>query len=1124
MKIKSNNFLFFLSKIRRTYLIMIMRTFILLFFTTVFGFTPNNVLSQDTKIKIDSSKILTVDEVFDLIMQKTDYKFIYQIGIFKDFPKVEVKKGTVRVNKLLAKSLEGGDLQVTLGIGKTIIVKKKEKIIEDTPTAVEFLVSGTVIDENNVPLPGASVIEKGTNNGVQTDFDGNFSLKVTNEDTTLVISYIGYGTKEISVNNQSQLIIQLTVETSNLNEVILTGYGSQIRKTLSSSISKVDGEELEGRPVPSFEAALQGRASGVQVTTGGAMSGAPVKIQIRGSNSALGSSAPLYVIDGVVVESGTQSNTNPVGGFYVDFGTNILSSINPSDIESMEVLKDAAATSIYGARGSNGVILITTKKGTTGKTKLNLTVNTAISETTNRVEFVNAQEYLFLAQEAWYNSGKDPLNFWTNSGVLVDGLTKQEALRNDTDWQDQALKSGFSTNVNLSASGGDKKTRFYISGGLLNEESIFVGNEYLRMTTRTNIDHNITDKFKIGTTMTYSTVDNNPVPVQDGVGQSTNSLPIWPVRKSDGTFFNTINNVKARLDLWDLSIKSKQFLASWYLNYKILDGLVFRSEYGLNSISTFQHQYRDASINSNDLATAFTDQGDRNSWNFKNLLNYSKRIGNHNFDFLVGMESQKTIQKSSTISGRGFANSTLKTPQDAAEISSIYNESAYTFMSFLSRLNYDYKGKYLVSFTARRDGSSRFGINNKWGVFPAASLGYNISEESYFKPLKAVVNFLKIRGSYGLSGNAEIGNYAFASTYSQFNYDGNNGITLANIGDDELGWETTKQLDLGLNFELFDGKIRAEFDYYDKLTKDLLLPYPVSIVSGLTQVTTNLGKISNKGFEIMLGATIIDNGALTWDTEITLARNKNEVIDIGDNEEGLNIPGFATTSIYKGQPIGIQNIVIWLGIDPGTGLDIYQDKEGKALRIDQAIAEYGSINNFMNANLVPYGNPFPDITGGINNSIKWNNWYANILFTFEYGADYISAGEAINSKYAFSAYNARPLRYELNRWRNPGDITDVARLSTDPTIYTRTSEYVSDVDYLRMKDLTIGYILKPKKMGVVESINIYTKLTNYLTFTNAKPWIYDPENYRNSGNLNLLDKWKSSPQAKTITLGLNVNF
>lgn len=1107
---------------------ILMRAIVLLFCSVAFAITPNDLLSQDAKISFETDQVLTVDEFFDLLEKQTDYKFIYQEGIFDHYPTLRVKRGSINPNKLIKRILAGANLEVSIGKDNIILVKpaevSKQKSFDTILKSQEYTIVGTVVDESNLPLPGASVVEQGTLNGTQTDFDGNFTLKVSNDDANLEISYLGYGSQVVPVKNNLTLNIQLIPSTSSLEEVIVTGYGTQVRKTLSSSISKVDGEQLEGLPVPSFEAALQGRASGLQVTTGGAMSGAPVKIRIRGSNSATGGSDPLYVIDGVVIESGAQSNTNPVNGFYMDFGTNVLASINPNDIESIEVLKDAAATSIYGARGSNGVIIITTKKGSRGKTKVNLVLDSGISDPTNRLEYVNTKEYLALASEAWYYAGNNPAEFWEQSGVLADGLTKEEALRTDTNWQDQALGSGFSTNLNLSASGGDEKTRFYISAGMLNENSIFIGNEYQRISTRTNIEHSITPRLKIGTTLTYTDIVNNPIPVQEGLGKATNALPIWPVKKSDGTYFRPIDNVRASIDLWDIEIKSKQLIASWYLNYKLFEGLNFTSNYGLNSLNTTNQQYRDALLNYDGLATALVDQGDRKSWNFKNLLNYTKRAGNHNFDFLLGMEAQKTTQYASVISGQGFVNSTLKTPQDAAQITSNYSESAYTFMSYLTRLNYDYKGKYLLSLTARRDGSSRFGKNNQWGFFPAVSLGYILSEEPFFKPLKSTVNFFKLRASLGLSGNAEIGNYLFASTYAQSNYNANSGITLANIGDDKLGWETTEQRDLGISLELFDGRIRIEGDYYDKLTTDLLLPFPVSVVSGLTQVTTNLGQISNKGYEILLGAGIVEREDFSWDAEITFSRNKNIVLDIGENVDGLNIPGFGTTSIYVGKPIGIQTLPIWVGVDPASGLDIYSDTDGNQLRQDQAIAEYGSLNAFLNANLQPYGNPFPDFVGGFSNRFNWKDFYASVLFTFEYGADYIAAGEAINTKYAFSSFTSTPLRYALNRWRNPGDITEIGRLTTDPTIYTRTSEFISDVDFIRMKDLTFGYILKPKSARTFESLNIYTKFTNYLTFTNAKPWIYDPENYRSGGNLNLLERWKSAPQAKTITLGLNINF
>ena len=984
-------------------------------------------------------------------------------------------------------------------------------------------VIGTVYSSGE-PLPGVTVINLTTGKGTLTNFDGDYVLKKVSEGDEIEFSYLGFQSQKVVYSGQAELNVTLAESSEQLEEVIVTGYGTQIQKNLSSSISKVKSEDLENTALPSFEQAIQGRAAGVQVVSGSAMSGSPTKIRIRGTNSAVANSEPLYVIDGIIVESGSFMDSNGSVGFMDHGGGNLLASINPNDIESLEILKDAAATAIYGARGSNGVVLITTKSGKSGDTQIDVTLDSGFSTITRKLDFVNSQEYLILAQEAWYNSGEDPTKFWANSGVLVNGLTKAQAMSTNTDWQDQALQQGKAYRANISASGGDEKTKFFISANFLDEESIFVGNEYLRLSARTNLDHKVNDKLRVGANVFYTHIDNSPVPIQNGIGKSNNNLPIHPVYNADGTYFNPTRNVRASIDMWDYNSKSRTFLANWYLNYEIVDGLSFRSEYGVNSFNNDDQQYIDAVIDSNGEAKAFTSQGSRNSWNFKNLLNYRNTFGGHRVDVLAGIESSRSSQRLSNITGIGFPNSTLKTPQDAATQEVFYNESAYSFLSIIGRVNYDYEGKYLLSVTARRDGSSRFGKNKRWGLFPAVSLGYNISEEPYFEGLKKTVNYLKLRASYGISGNAEIGNYAYESTYNQANYNGGNGITLSNIGDDELGWETSTQTNFGLSFEMFDGKLRGDVDYYDKLTSDMLLPYPVSVVSGLTQVTTNLGEISNKGVEVMLGLSLINKADFTWDAEFTYAHNKNEVVSIGDNAEGIDIPGFGTTSIYVGKPIGIQTVPIWLGVDPATGQDIYQSKDGRALLADEAAAEAGSLNNFLNQNLVPYGNPFPDFTGGFSSRFTYKNWYLNTLWSFSVGQDFIASGENINSKYAFSSMNLTPLRNRLGRWRNPGDVTNVARLSTDPTIWTRTTEYVSDVDYLRMRDLTIGYRFDLEANSFIRGLELYAKFTNFLTITNAQPWMYDPENYVRDGNLNLLDKWKQVPQAKTVNVGVNLKF
>jgi TonB-linked SusC/RagA family outer membrane protein len=984
-------------------------------------------------------------------------------------------------------------------------------------------IRGTVSADGE-PLPGANVINTTSGSGTLSDFDGNFVLLGLSNGDEIEFSYLGYDSQTIIYSGQLQLNITLLESATELNEVIVTGYGSTIQKNLSSSVSKIRSEDLQNTALPSFEQAIQGRAAGVQIVTGSAMSGSQSKIRIRGANSALASSEPLFVIDGIIIETGAISDRSNSGFFIDDGGGNLLSSINPNDIQSIEILKDAAATAIYGARGSSGVVLITTKSGASGETKIDVTIDTGISESTRKIDLVNGKEYLMLAQEAWYNSGEDPKLFWQNSGVLVDGLTQAQAQLTNTDWQDQALRQGVAYRANVSASGGDEKTRFFISGNFLEEESIFIGNEYLRLSTRTNLEHKINDDLTIGTKLFFTYIDSSPVPVQNGLGKSNQNLPVHPVFKGDGTYFNPLNNVRASLDSWENNSKSRTFLANWFLDYKLADGLSFRSEYGINSVNNNDNSYLDAIIDNNAEAKAFQGSGSRNSWNFKNLLNYRNKFGKHRLDILAGIESSKNTYQVSNIRGTGFSNSTLKTPQDAAVQESYFNQSAYTFLSILGRVNYDFDGKYLLSVTARRDGSSRFGRNKQWGLFPAVSLGYNISEEPFFDGLKKTVNYLKIRASYGISGNAEIGNYNYASTYSQANYNGANGITLANVGDDELGWESAYQTNLGLSLQMFDGKFRLDVDVYEKLTKDLLLPYPVSVVSGVTSVTTNLGEIENKGIEAMVGVTILENDDFTWDAELTYAWNTNKVLNIGDNPEGIDIPGFGTTSIYIGMPIGIQTIPIWAGVDPASGQDMYQTLDGRNLTIAEGVKEFGSVGNFLNSNRVPFGNPYPDFTGGFSSRLTYKNWSVSTLWNFSVGQTYIASGEQIQGKFAYGSMNITPLRSQLGRWRNPGDITRVAQVTTAPTTYGRTSEYVSEIDYLRMRDLTIAYRFNIDGSTLLKSVDLYAKFTNFLTFTNAPGSMYDPENYVRGGNLNLMDKWKQVPQAKTVNLGINIKL
>lgn len=995
-------------------------------------------------------------------------------------------------------------------------------------TAFSQSITGSVEDQRGEPLIGVTILLKGnTNLGTVTDIDGRFSMEIPSLDEVLIFSYVGYETQEFVVNGQTVLTITMSESASQLEEVVITGYGTQIRKNVSSSISKVDGAELNAVPVSSFEAALQGRAAGVQVTPSSGIAGAAVRIRIRGTNSATANSEPLYIVDGIVMESGGISSSGVHNALNLAHNTNALAAINPSDIASIEILKDAAATAIYGARGANGVVLITTKRGAIGKTQISVDIQTGISNATHKVDYLNAEEYLFLAQEAWYNSGNDPRDFWKGSGVLQDGLTKEQALRTNTNWTDQVLRQGHSQNLNISVSGGNEKTRFFMSGSVKDEQSIFVENDYTKISTRLNLDHNLTERIKLGTNIMYTRVDDKTVPINwaGGIGLVPTNLPIWPVYKDDGTFFNPTQNALANIKSRDILFKNNTLIANWFLTAEIIDGLVFRSEFGMNSLNNFDSQYEEASTDVNGRAYAASTIGSRFQWNFKNILNYKKDIGRHNFDLMVGAESQKYTREVNNIVGDGFVNSTLRTPQDAANIVSSFIQNEFSFLSYLGRINYNYDGKYLLSLTARRDGSSRFGQNNRWGFFPAISAGYTISEEPFFESYKRTINQLKLRASYGQSGNAEIGNYSQYSLYSQGNYNGQGGFNLSNIGDDQLGWETSNQLDLGISFELFNGKIRGEFDYYDKKTEDLLLPFPVSRLTGVSAVTTNLGEIRNKGIEIMLSTTNVQTTDFLWETTLTLAHNENEVTSLGPDVEGglTSAQGLGSITIIEGHPIGISRGAEWLGVDPGTGEDIYMDDEAGPLTLSQILAQYGNFGTFRNENPHFYGNPWPNYTGGIANNFSYKNFTLDVFFTFSQGATFEN-GYLISSAAAFDEAAINPSRDILNRWRNPGDVTHISQVNKDPTIFGSSTEFSYEIDYIRMKDLTFGYTFNPKT-DLIQNIRAYVKLTNYLTFTNAPNSVWDPEFVgSNPTNTNQSGFWRTSPQAKTITVGLKADF
>jgi len=1095
------------------------------------------VLNSGVSIKAQSQSLKTI---LAQIEKQTEARFVYSDTRIPIDKQVLVKANGQTLETVLKELFPPMGVRYQVSGNFIVLSKLKNETAENAapeealPPA--FTVTGTVTDEKGELLVGASVVLEGTTKGTFTNERGTYILELEDADKTgnLVFSYVGYEKQTVAIAGRTAISIVLK-EAGTLSEVVVVGYGTQIRKNLSSSISKVDVEKLNTTAANSFEAALQGQAAGVQVIQGSAMAGSSVNIRIRGSSSVVASSEPLYVIDGIPVEAGAISNSN-VGAAVNNFSlqtaanSNVLASLNPNDIESIEILKDASAAAIYGSRGSNGVVLITTKKGKAGRTKVSLSSNFSMSEPVHIIGVLNSQEYIEAAQEAWVNSGNKAEEFWSKSGVLQDGLTEAQAKATNTDWIDATLRTGYAQEHNISLSGGADKTTFYVSGFLKDQKSILVGNDYKNFGARLNLDHVVNKSFTLGAKMAISHVDNKQVPSSwgGGVGSAGTMLPIWPIKKEDGTYYRADNNPVAQVELAEIKLKSNQFFGTWYARARIAEGLTLRSEYGLNLLVTNDYHYRPRILYSNSRANAATQIGTNTSWNWINSLNYQKKFNGHNLDLLVATEAQKSIRTENTALGDGFFNAETKYPQDAANKVLSYTQSAYSFNSYIGRINYDFKGKYLFSASMRADGSSRFAPESRWGYFPSGSIGYNLSEEAYFAPLKKVFNFMKVRASYGIVGNAAIGNNAYTTNYSSLTYNGNIGIFLSNLGDNTLGWEKTAQLDLGLTWEALNGRISGEFDYYNKRTTDLLLGYPVSQLTGVNNIITNAGILSNKGFDIMLNTVNIKKNNLTWETKITLNFNKNNMVEILPGlVGGVTIAsGLGSTSLQPGLPVGIQQVVVWQGVNAENGQDMYLEQStGSSLSTSQILAKYGTFNNFSNANVVFMGNPWPKYTGGLYNGFTWKNWDMNFLFSWSVGQEFI-LGDTKRYLSPFGTNKINPAKELIdNRWRKPGDIARMSQLTTENINFSNTTEHLYRTDYLRLKDLNIGYSFSGMKNSFLKGLRCAVRFSNLLTWTKAPDFFWDPE-YAGVGfsNSNALSNDRGMPQAKFYTFSLSWNF
>ncbi|HMB40411.1 MAG TPA: TonB-dependent receptor [Balneolaceae bacterium] len=1023
-----------------------------------------------------------------------------------------------------------------------------------TTAVAQYTVEGTVSDQSNgTPLPGATVILVDTNYGTATNVDGEFEFTNVPEGTyTLRVSYVGYVqiTRSLDVTQDIDLNLSLTMDQQSLSEVVVTGYGSIVREQMTGNITSVSARQIEEIPVNSFESALQGQAPGVFIQKGNGKLGQGINIRVRGTSSVSASSQPLYVIDGIPVTSESQSDAG--------FGdTNPLTDINPDNIESIEILKDAAAAAIYGSRAANGVVLVTTKRGEAGRTQVNVSLERGVSSPTNRVEFMNADEYIEYFRDAagragvvdferngnpfGYSSAEDAYagEVAYAEDVWFDFLSSGTDWRNrvvDTDWQDESFQDASNTDFTAQVSGGTEDTRFFISGGFSDQVGIVRGDEYGRMNGRINLDHTASDKLQVGMNLGLTRTENIRVsndnafatPLQ-AIAQAPITPPYTPQFDSSGslTGFSDVPNENTlyynflrHVEGVDAAQTVFRNVGNLFADYSIAENLQFRSELGLDLYNSNEDYYAGRNTDVGENTNGFGDSRVVNVVNYtlNNYLTWNTQFGEaHDLTAVAGMSFENSQNNLTYVAGTNFPTDSFTKLASAADITNgSTSETNYRFLSYFSRANYTLNNRYLFSASARVDGSSRFGSDARYGFFPSVSAGWIMTREDFMDDVD-FLSFLKFRASYGLTGNANIGNFPSRGLFQGTGYAGISGLFPSQTPNPDLKWERTAQYNFGIDYEILGDRVSGEIDYYIKKTDDLLLNVNVPATTGFTSQLRNVGELENSGFEFVINTYNLV-GEFQWTTNFNIAFNRNKINDL----DGQIIEGGFLNRAVEGEAIAVMWGKEYAGVDPANGDALYylHSEDGKNY-------DAGTTNSYQEANDVVIGDPNPDFIGGMGNRFNYKNFDLNVLLQFVYGNDVYNGGGRYQS--ANGDFFDNQTRDQLDSWKEPGDITDVpeARLflgnGSNPS-----SRYIQDASYLRLKNVVLGYTLPQSmldRLGL-RRVRVYMSGLNLLTFTGYDGW--DPEVntdlYDNSDNLNIGNDFYSAPQARTISFGVNIGF
>jgi TonB-linked SusC/RagA family outer membrane protein len=1101
--------------------------------TTTFA---RNALAQEdilkAKISINVENI-PLNEAFSKLEGQTGASFLYSSSIPLE-KKVSVKAVNELLESVLDRLLSPLELQF-LVVDNKIVVRAKQKDNKEKPLGT---ITGKVTDlQTNEALPGVNITIKGSNMGTVTGGDGSYSITVADENAVIIFSYIGYTPQEVALNGRTSIDVQLAPSIQNLNQVVVIGYGTQLRKDITGSIASIKEEELKQVPVTSFAQGLQARVAGVQVSQSSAAPGGGVSVIIRGGNSILSGNQPLYVIDGFPVYN--DNNAFAPGGLG-SLGQNrdALAALNPGDIESVEILKDASATAIYGSRGANGVVLITTRQGREGRSRVDFESYYGVQQVARKLPLLNAREFAELANEGYLNDGKPAP--YPDPASLGEG----------TDWQDEIFRTAPIQNYQLTFSGGNDQTRYTISGNYLRQDGVIIGSRFDRAAFRINLERNISKRLKIGNHLSISRTADDQTITDTGAsgsfaGVTTAALTMPPttsVRDADGNYNdNTIaggppvgNPLALALEPLN-RVTSTRAIGNFFLEYTLMEGLTLKSSLGADYSSARRDAYLPTTTRRGRGVSGSSAISSREvaSWLNENTLTYQKQFDRHGLTVLGGYTMQGQNNIFVLASTQGFTSDEFGTDNLAVGAVPQIPQSGraeWKLASFLSRINYNYNNRYLLTLTARADGSSRFGEGNKWGFFPSLALGWIVSEETFMKDLPYISN-LKLRASYGITGNQEIGQYQSLAALNAQNYVFGNvlvsGIGPTRVANADLKWETTAQFDGGIDVGLFNDRITFIADYYYKKTTDLLLQVTLPTFTGFATSLQNTGTNENQGVEFSANAKVL-TGALKWDVGGNISFNRNRLLSLGRSREFPSGPVIGGIGVNN---TGIVRVGESLGNFYGYIADgIFQSAEQVTEHRAQPTAKPGDIRyrdlnedgalTFADQTII--GNPQPDYFFGFNSNLAFKNFDLNILFQGVVGGDILNVGrfelEALNS--ANSQLNT-----VLERWRPDAPGNTMPRATTT-AVYRLSSRQVEDGTFLRLRNITLGYNLPLAtiKRKVLQSARFYVSAQNLLTLTNYLG--YDPEvnTFFGSDNLHLGIDYGTYPRARTYMIGLNIGF